>query len=227
LWAAFGSRLSALGPEVRVAAESRELTAESRNPPRHAEGTHADSSHQAGGDVDARAMSRSRKRFGWGTPSVLTARAAAPDGARTAVSGAELTVLFDHLGVDAQGSDSPLADVSIASVLVPLAVPRGTRRLRLTARLRGAVVKTAGSRVVIALSTDGRCETIEVPTGQAAEKTLYRKIVIECAVPSDGLCAATVWLQGVRATHADAVVASIDSLDVVLSSLQSPNTASY
>jgi hypothetical protein len=132
------------------------------------------------------------------------------------VSGAELTVLFDHLGIDAQGSDAPLADVSIASVLVPLAGPRGARRMRLTARLRGAVVKTAGSRVVIALSTGGQVETIEVPAGQAVEKTLYRKMTIECAVPSDGLCAATVWLHGVRATDADAVVASVDSLDMVV-----------
>jgi hypothetical protein len=164
----------------------------------------------------ARAMSRPRKRFAWGTPTVLTARAAGRGGSRATVSGAELSVLFDNLGIDVQGGDAPLADVSIASVLVPLAGPRGARRVRVTARMRGAVVKTAGSRLVIALSTGSRVETIEVPAGEAVEKTLYRKIVTECAVPSDGLCVATVWLQGVRATHADALVASVDSLDVVV-----------
>jgi len=169
---------------------------------------------------------RSRgKRFAWGTPTILTGCAAGADGARATVSGAELTVLFDHLGVDAQGGDGPLGDVSIASVLVPLAVPRGARRVRLTVRLRGAVVKTAGSRVAIALSIDGTCDAIEVPTGQAVEKTLYRKAVIECAVPSDGLCVATVWLQGVRATHADAVVASVDSLDVVVEPAEAVDTS--
>jgi len=152
----------------------------------------------------------------------VIARGARRDGARATVSGAELTVLFDSLGIDAQGGEAPLADVSIASVLVPLSVPREARRVRLTARLRGAVVKTAGSHVLIALSTGGRVETMEVAAGRAVEKTLYRRIVAECAVPSDGLCAVTVWLEGVRASAAEAVVASVDSLDVVVKAAVEP-----
>jgi len=165
------------------------------------------------------------QRVAWGAPRVLTPRAVGPGEARGAASGATLTMRFDALGIDAQGAAAPLADASVASVLVPLTSPPGARRVRLTARLRGAVVKTAGSRVVILLATDAEVRTVELPAGRAAEEPFYRKLVAECPVQRDGFCVATLCLHGVRATTADSVVASIDSLDVRVEAAPVPSEA--
>lgn len=167
-------------------------------------------------------MTGSRARLAWGVPSILTPHVVGPDGAAGVANGGTFRVHFDTLGVEAQGPAGPLADASVASVLVPLVSPSGTGRVRFTARLRGAVVKTASSRVVIVLATDGEVRTAELPAGRPAEETFYRKLVAECPVQRDGFCVATLCVHGVRATTADSVMASVESLSVRVDAVDAP-----
>jgi hypothetical protein len=141
-----------------------------------------------------------------------------------------LSVIFDDLRVEVQGSDAPLDETRTLSFRVPASVPAECRVIGYLEDLIGGVLKSKGARAVIVLDIGGTTHVAEFPYGMdetsASGLSMFTRrffspqgvdiaSALGVGIAEPPPLQVSIFLSVQRRTLDDFVLLAVDSLDVV------------
>lgn len=127
--------------------------------------------------------------------------------------GDDLSVLFDGAKVSLQSASDPLTGTWVATIIVPTKAS-GKKRTSYLQRVRGAVMKSEGSRVSLIVSLGGKTFIKEYPYAMKSNGNFLLTFVSPIKPLAADRYMATILILVERRDAKSAVLVNVDSLDV-------------